>query len=361
MERFQEQTSHLPAKIRLSLLEQQVVGEWPRSVLSFCRGSEGFSDKTAEEQLNSFISSLRDEFQEPPDAKCRRLAAELSAMNQDPSETVDEFAFKYKNTLHQLDKLAENLTKSCPTYVTSQYISKLQPHLTQHLVLQAHQVTQLDKAIEAARRIEHSFIAAASNGSSLPLTSDSPSPSTVFNGIPQRTALFSFSRQFGSKNKQSSCWICENNQHKAHECPQRSAAPKKKSPEVSGNFNKFLSATCEKSNNKCSAGRLHKCSECHKWGCKATRHTEQRMQSLATCLPTSNEPAAEKTTTENQENVVLAYQLLQTLLENSKNVTSFGHLLSLLRRNFHYLLTVVAQFLLSVALMLIMLLPNVHT
>ena len=28
------------------------------------------------------------------------------------------------------------------------------------------------------------------------------------------------------------------------------------------------------------------------------------MQSLATCLPTSNEPAAEKTTTENQKNVV---------------------------------------------------------
>ena len=148
LERFQEQTSHLPAKIRLSLLEQQVVGEWPRSVLSFCRGSEGFSDKTAEEQLNSFISSLRDEFQEPPDAKCRRLAAELSAMKQDPSESVDEFAFKYKNTLHQLDKLGESLTKSCPTYVTSQFISKLQPHLTQHLVLQAHQVTQLDKAIE---------------------------------------------------------------------------------------------------------------------------------------------------------------------------------------------------------------------
>ena len=88
-------------------------------MLSFYRGSEGFSDKTVEEQFNSFISGLRDEFQEPPDAKCRRLAAELSAMNQDPSETVDEFAFKYKNTLHQLDKLAENLTKSCPTYVTS--------------------------------------------------------------------------------------------------------------------------------------------------------------------------------------------------------------------------------------------------
>ena len=91
-------------------------------MLSFCRGSEGFSDKTTEEQLNSLISSLRDEFQEPPDAKCRRLAAELSAMKQDPSETVDEFAFKYKNTIHQLDKLGESLTNSCPTYVTSQFI-----------------------------------------------------------------------------------------------------------------------------------------------------------------------------------------------------------------------------------------------
>ena len=149
-------------------------------------------------------------------------------------------------------------------------------------------MTQLDKAVEAAHRIEHSLIAAASNRSSLPLTSDSPSPPTVFNGVPQPTTLFSSSRQFVSKNKQSSCWICGNNQHKAHECPQRSAAPKKKSPEVCRNFNKFL-------------------------------------------------------------------------LENSKNVTSFGHLLSLLGRNFHYLLTVVAQFLLSVALMLIMLLPNVHT
>ena len=57
----------------------------------------------------------------------------------------------------------------------------------------------------------------------------------------------------------------------------------------------------------------------------------------------------------------LAYQLLQSLPENSKNVTSFGHLLSLLGRNVHYLLKVVAQFFLSVALMLIMLLPNVHT
>ncbi|KAL9967461.1 hypothetical protein ACROYT_G025683 [Oculina patagonica] len=103
LDRFQEQTSQFPVTVRLSLLEQQCIGEWPRSVLSFCRGTEGFAEKPPEEQLKLYLTSLRKEFQEPTDSKCRRLASELSAMKQDPSESVDEFAFKYKNILHQLD------------------------------------------------------------------------------------------------------------------------------------------------------------------------------------------------------------------------------------------------------------------
>ena len=137
LDRFHEQTAKLPVTVRLSLLGQQCVGEWPRSVLSFCRSTEGFAEKSPEEQLECFVSGLRKEFQEPADSKCCRLASELSAMKQDPSESVDEFAFKYKNILHQLDKLGESLNKSCPTYVTLQFISKLQPHIARPLVLQA--------------------------------------------------------------------------------------------------------------------------------------------------------------------------------------------------------------------------------
>ena len=308
LDRFQEQTSHLPATIRLSLLEQQCIGEWPRSVLSFCRSTEGFSDKSPDEQLASFISRLRDEFQEPTDSKCRRLAAELSAMKQDPSESVDEFAFKYKNTLHQLDKLGESLTKSCPTYVTSQFISKLQPHIAQHLVLQAHHVTQLDKAIEFARRIEHSFITATDKGSASPLPQDSPLLPTASNEGPQRTALLSSSGQFRGDvrpfQQQRSCWICGQTQHTARDCTQRPPAQRKKIPEVCRNFNRLLSANCEQANNKCSAGRLHKCSQCHKWGCKALRHKKSPMQSLVADLPPLNKPADGETSTTSQEPVV---------------------------------------------------------
>ena len=206
------------------------------------------------------------------------FAAELNAMKQDPPESVDKFTFKYKNTLHQLDKLGESLTKSCPTYVTSQFISKLQPHIAQHLVLQAHHVTELDKAIEAARRIEHSFIAATDKGSVSPLPQDSPSPPVASNEVPQRTTLLKSSGQFRGDDRpiqqQRSCWTCGQTQHTARDWRQRAPAQRKKFPEVYRNFNRLLSANCEQANNKRSAGRLHKCSQCHKWGCKALRHKD---------------------------------------------------------------------------------------
>ena len=262
-------------------------------MLSFCRGTEGFADKTPEEQLECFVTSLRKEFQEPADSKCRRLASELSAMKQDPSESVDEFAFKYKNILHKLDKLGESLNKSCPTYVTSQFISKLQPHIARPLVLQAHNVAQLEKAIEAARRIEHSFI---TNESPMPSHEDSSSTSTVSHEVPQRTALVSStSKQFCGDNRSSqeqrSCWLCGHTQHSARDCPRRPPKKNKKPPEICRNFNRLLSANCEQANNKCSAGRLHECFQCHKWGCKALRHKTAPPQSLIAGIPPSSEPS----------------------------------------------------------------------
>ena len=45
-----------------------------------------------------------------------------------------------------------------------------------------------------------------------------------------------------------------------------------KSKEICLMFNKFKSSTCELPNNQCANHRLHKCSFCHKWGCKACNH-----------------------------------------------------------------------------------------
>lgn len=78
------------SKLCLSLIEQQCTGEWPRSVLWYCHASEGFLRKHQQGNL-IFMSPV----QEPKDAECFCLAAELSVMKQDPSDSVDRFAFKF--------------------------------------------------------------------------------------------------------------------------------------------------------------------------------------------------------------------------------------------------------------------------
>ena len=147
----------LSAKTSLSLLEQQCIGDWPRSVLSITKTTEGYEGKAAEEKLKICIERLRAEFGESKEDKCRRLAAELSAIQQERGESVEQFAFKYKKLLHQLEKLGEKIAKDCPTFVISQFISKVSPNIAQQLVVKASEFETLDKTVEAARRVELSF------------------------------------------------------------------------------------------------------------------------------------------------------------------------------------------------------------
>ena len=49
LERFTQQTSHLPSGTRFSLREQQCVGDWPRSVLSIAKTTEGYAEKAVED------------------------------------------------------------------------------------------------------------------------------------------------------------------------------------------------------------------------------------------------------------------------------------------------------------------------
>ena len=156
LERLTQETSHLPAETRLSLLEQRV-GDWPRSVLSIAKSTEGYAEKAAEDKLNICIERLRAEFGESKEDKCRRLAAELSAIQQERGESVEQFAFKYKKLLHQLEKLGEKIAKDCPTFAISQFISKVNSRIAQQLVVKAAEFETLDKTVEAARRIELSF------------------------------------------------------------------------------------------------------------------------------------------------------------------------------------------------------------
>ena len=85
------------------------------------------------------------EFGKSKEDKCCQLAAELSAIHQVRGRSVEQFAFKYKKLLHQLEKLGEKIAKIFPPtqkifpptllYVISQFISqfisKVNPSIAQ--------------------------------------------------------------------------------------------------------------------------------------------------------------------------------------------------------------------------------------
>ena len=311
LERFIQQTSHLPAETRLSLLEQQCVGDWPRSVLSIAKITEGYADEAAEEKLNICIERLRAEFSESKEDKCRRLATELSAIKQEHGESVEQFAFKYKKLLHQLEKLGEKIAKDCPTFVISQFISKVNPLIAQHLIVKASEFETLDKIVEAARRVELSF-------QTLPTTSNANQSLDEWKATCPNVFLSSTTlkpQDQHSYGQQRACYNCGETTHLSKYCPKHCQDTSKQA-EICNNYNRFPKSHCEKDGNKCSNGRHHKCQRCNKWGCKAIRHTEPRPTSMSRSSTPSDEVSSLR-----QQLVVLSTRVNKFEAQCSENTS----------------------------------------
>lgn len=96
----------MQAATKLTLLQQACIGKWPNSVLPMEKAK--FTDETTPlQKLDSFKQALKSAFAEPPELQRHRLASEFSAMKQQVTESIDRFAFRFKNNLHRLTKLGE--------------------------------------------------------------------------------------------------------------------------------------------------------------------------------------------------------------------------------------------------------------
>ena len=83
----------------------------------------------------------------------RILKSLLSTMKQRATESIDYFAYRFKNNLHQLSKLGEAVESNSPQFIMSQFISKTKTDIQKHLVLKAEEYKDLSEIIEAAKRI----------------------------------------------------------------------------------------------------------------------------------------------------------------------------------------------------------------
>ena len=98
-------------------------------------------ETTASQKLDSLNHALKASFTELPDVQRHRLASEFSTMKQRATESIDLFAFRFKNNLHRLAKLGKPVESTAPQFIMSQFISKMK----------TEEYKDLSEIIEAAK------------------------------------------------------------------------------------------------------------------------------------------------------------------------------------------------------------------
>ena len=76
--------------------------------------SKFIEETTAQQKLDSLKQALKTSFEEPSEVHRRRLASELSTMKQRATESIDYFAYRFKNNLHRLSKPGEDVESNSP-------------------------------------------------------------------------------------------------------------------------------------------------------------------------------------------------------------------------------------------------------
>jgi len=112
------------------------------------------TETTAHQKLDSLKHALKASFAEPSDVQRRRLATKFSTMKQRATESIDQFAFRFKKNLHRLAKLREPVESTSPQFIMSQCVSKMKTDIQKRLVLKAEECKDLSEIIEAAKRID---------------------------------------------------------------------------------------------------------------------------------------------------------------------------------------------------------------
>ena len=205
-------------------------------------------------------------------------------MKHRATESIDCFAFRFKNNLHRLAKLGEPVDRNSPQFIMSQFISKTKPDIQKHLVLKAEEYKDLSEIVEAAKRIERSFS---------PVHSPSkPTPSSPNALVTNPTSVPPRGRERGLR-----CHHCSTAGHMKSNCPEKmrknTFTTPNRSKEVCRLWNKHQRSPCTLEDQSCKYGRLHKCNTCSKLLCKEINHenlTQPIANSCQVQKPQVNQP-----------------------------------------------------------------------
>ena len=234
------------------------------------------------------VTSLKAKRGKPRDQQLRELLSAYYTMRQQNDESVADFAHRFTETQNELEKLLPNIhrTPASWKYQHRTHYSiyhQAERSFAKELISRDVKHTSLQAVISAAERFEMHL-------PSLALTQpaegreDLPNcePVAHYSGTLPRRPTRPQSKDTGRSSrdhydpKLNSSGISDSSSSfrpraRPHNFSVQGSSPQK-SKEICLMFNKFKSSNCELPNNQCANHRLHKCSFCHKWGCKACNH-----------------------------------------------------------------------------------------
>ena len=226
-------------------------------------------------------------------------------MHPRPNESVADFAHRFTETQHELEKLLPKIHRAADADGNDEvehihsFSIKLKQSISKDLMSRDFKFKSLQETISAAQRYElHSDSLPGKDFEELPaseLTKHAkPEAVAVYSGPIQSgpsPSHFSqqqdFSHSNSSRNVPASGRPGPNQYYSNRSNSQnrsnpptgipsgnlgKSSSRSQSTSEICNMFNKFKRSTCELPNNKCFYHRLHKCQACHKWGCKSCSH-----------------------------------------------------------------------------------------
>ncbi len=203
-------------------------------------------------------------------------------MKQGPLESVADFAHRFLETQHALEKLVPGIHRPEPgndLELLHAFAIKLKPEISTEMLSRDFQFPSLADLIEAAKRYELR----------VPVS-------------PPALAEWQPTANFSSPSK-----------------------PLKPGDKLCRNYNKFDNVHCELSNGSCRKGHIHRCSVCYKFTCKAKLHGQVRSsppnpQNRSNSRANANRYRSNRSRNSNNSQNRVSSNVANTPLDSSENV-----------------------------------------
>ena len=238
------------------------------------------TDEEYESYYKACVTVLKAKCGIPQDQQIRELLSQYYIMKQHPRESVADFSHRFSEVQNELEKLIPGIHRTVDgneLELIHAFSIKLLPVISKEIVSREFTYKTLQELIVVATRYEQNILPGFKE-----MTLGNPLPDAIYTNTAQggtrprikgSNASSNFSDGKFAGRKPAANTGNRFNDVKPRENP--------RSNEICFPYNKYSSAHCQLPDGKCKNGRIHKCTVCHKPGCKALKHQSKHSPAQA--------------------------------------------------------------------------------